>query len=160
MPRTRVFGPVVFLRVVTVALGATLFSERFGARQLLGLDQTVGTPMMASFIYWFSLLAPAFFLWTFWAASNVFARVERGDAFGPAMVRGLREIGASLMLGAFCAIVVQPTIIFLIANGSGQMRGATFNFTIENLTLVVVGAVLVLLAREGQALKASLDEIV
>ncbi len=86
--------------------------------------------------------------------------MHRGDAFGPAMVRGLREIGGSLMLGAFAAIVVQPSLIFLIGNGFSEMRGVTFDLDVENLTLALVGLVLILLARQGQKLKSKLDEFV
>jgi hypothetical protein len=111
-------------------------------------------------VYWVSLLAPAFFLAALWAASDAFVRMERGDAFGPAMVRGLREIGACLMLGAFAATVVQPSLIFLIGNGFREMRGVRFDVNVENLTLALVGLVLVLLAREGQKLRTTLDQIV
>jgi hypothetical protein len=76
------------------------------------------------------------------------------------MVRGLKEIGFNLMLGAFAAIVVQPSLIFLIGNGFREMRGVRFDLTIENLTLALVGLVLVLLARQGQTLKSKLDQFV
>ncbi len=64
-------------------------------------------------VYFISLLAPVFFLAALWAASNALVSLERGDAFGPAVVRGLKEIGFCLMIGAFAAIVVQPSLIYL-----------------------------------------------
>ena len=76
------------------------------------------------------------------------------------MVRGLNEIGGSLMLGAFAATVVQPSLTFLIGNGFREMRGVRFNLDVENLTLALVGLILILLAREGQKLKSKLDEFV
>jgi hypothetical protein len=40
------------------------------------------------------------------------------------------------------------------------MRGVRFNYDVENLTLAMVGLVLILLARQGQNLKSKLDEFV
>src|SRR4029077_6566743 len=146
-------------RFVTLGLGLALFFEQAGARQLLHLEASNGRVMMTP-VYWVSLLAPAFFLWALWAASEVVVRMDRGDGFGPAMVRGLKEIGGNLMLGAFAVIVVQPSLIFLFDNGFREMRGVRFNLDIENVTLALVGLVLILLAREGQKLKSKLDEFV
>jgi hypothetical protein len=146
-------------RIVAVGLGLALFFEQAGARQLLHLDGSDGRVMITP-VYWVSLLAPAFFLRALWAASDAFVRMDRGDAFGPAMVRGLKEIGGNLMLGAFAAIVVQPSLIFLIRNGFREMRGVRFNLDVENLTLALVGLLLILLARQGQKLKSKLDQFV
>jgi hypothetical protein len=146
-------------RIVVVGLGLALFFEQAGARQLLHLDGSDGRVMMTP-VYWVSLLAPAFFLRALWVASDAFVRMDRGDAFGPAMVRGLKEIGGNLMLGALAAIVAQPSLIFLIGNGFREMRGVRFNLDVENLTLALVGLVLILLARQGQKLKSKLDQFV
>lgn len=149
----------VLTRLVVLGVGLALFFDQTGARQLLQLGGSDGGVMMTP-VYWVSLVAPVFFLAALWAASNVLVRIDRGDAFGPAMVRGLKEIGGSLMLGAFAAIVVQPSLIFLIGNGFREMRGVRFNLDVENLTLVLVGLVLILLARQGQNLKSKLDQFV
>jgi hypothetical protein len=159
MPKPAVSLAAVITRTVTLALGLALFFEAAGARQLLHLEGATG-PVMLTPIYWVSLLAPAFFLAALWAASDVFARMDRGDAFGPAMVCGLKNIGGCLMLGAFAAIVAQPSLIFLIGNGFREMRGVRFNLNVENLTLALVGLVLIVLARHGQQLKTTLDEFV
>jgi hypothetical protein len=50
--------------------------------------------------------------------------------------------------------------MFLLGNGFRQMRGVRFNLDVENVTLALVGLVLVLLARQGEKLKAKLDEFV
>jgi Protein of unknown function (DUF2975) len=109
---------------------------------------------------WVNLLAPAFFLWALWAASNAIVRMDRGDAFGPAVVKGLKQIGGSLMLGAFAAAVVQPSLIYLIGNGFREMRGVRMDLDVENVTLALVGLVLILIAQQGQRLKSKLDEFV
>jgi len=146
-------------RIAAVTLGVALFFDQAGARHLLHLDASAPAIMLTP-TYWVSLVAPAFFLGALWAASNVFVRIDRGDAFGPAMVRGLKEIGSSLMLGAFAAIILQPSLVFLIRNNFQQMRGVKFDLTVENLTLALVGLVLILLARQGQTLKSKLDQFV
>jgi hypothetical protein len=159
VPKGRLPFTAVLTRTVVLALGLSLFFEQAGARQLLHLDGPGGAAMMTP-VYWVSLLAPIFYLWALVAASEVFVRMDRGDAFGPAMVRGLKEIGGNLMLGAFAAIVVQPSLIFLIGNGFREMRGVRFNLDVENLTLALIGLVLILLARQGQQLKSKLDQFV
>lgn len=146
-------------RIAIVALGLALFFEQAGARQLLHLDGSNGRVMMTP-VYWVSLLAPAFFLMALWAASDALVRMKCGDAFGSVMVRGLKEIGGSLMLGAFAVTVVQPSLIFLIGNGFRELHGVRFNYDVENVTLALVGLLLILLARQGRKLKSKLDQFV
>ncbi|HWA89605.1 MAG TPA: hypothetical protein VG889_06185 [Rhizomicrobium sp.] len=141
----------VLIRIVTIGFGVLLFLDQMG----LGHPDTPMTPAR-----WVALCAPAFFLWAVWAASSVFIRLDRGEAFGPAMIRGLNQIGAALMLGAFCAILLQPSVIFLIGNGFRELRGVKYDYNLENLTLVLVGLMLVLLAQHGRKLKSNLDAFV
>lgn len=159
MPKPALPSAALLIRIVTVGLGLALFFEQAGARQLLHLDGSDGRLVMTP-AYWVSLLAPAFFLRALWVASDAFVRMGRGDAFDPTMVRGLKGIGGYLMLGAFAATVAQPSLIFLIGNGFREMRGVRFDLDVENLTLALVGLVLILLAREGQKLKSTLDQFV
>lgn len=159
MSRPRLPVSAIVTRIVIVGLGLALFFEQAGARQLLHLEGAEGLVMMTP-VYWISLLAPVFYLAALWAASEVLARMNRGDAFGPAMVRGLKEIGGCLMIGAFAAIVVQPSLIHLFGNGFLEMRGVRFNLGVETMSLALVGLVLVLLARQGQKLKSNLDQFV
>jgi len=159
MPKPAVPVAAVVTRVVVVGLALALFFEQAGARQLLHLDASDGRVMMTP-VYWISLLAPIFYLTALWAASDAFVRLNRGDAFGPAMVRALREIGGCLMIGAFAAIVAEPSLIFLFNNGFREMRGVRFNLDVENLTLALIGLLLILLARQGQKLQSALDEFV
>jgi hypothetical protein len=146
-------------RGVVLALGLALFFEQAGALRLLHLEGS-GSQAMMTPVYWVSLLAPVFFLAALWSASAVFVRIDRGDEFGPAMVCGLREIGWCLMLGAWAAIVAQPSLIYLMGNGFRELRGVRFELNVENLTLALVGMVFVVLARQGQRLKTKLDEFV
>ncbi len=159
MPKPPLPIAALLTRTAVAGLGLALFFEQAGVRRLLRLDG-VDDGAMTSPVGWISLLAPAFFLWALWAASGVFVRMDRGEAFGPAIVRGLNQTGAGLMLGAWAAIVAQPSLIFLFRNGFTELRGVRFAFDVENLTLALVGLVLILLARQGQNLKAKLDQFV
>lgn len=149
----------ILTRAVALGLALALFFEQAGARQLLHLDPSEGR-IMTTPAYWVSLLAPVFFLAALWAASDAFVSLDRGDGFGPTVVCSLRNIGGCLMLGAFAAIVVQPSLIVLFNNGFLEMRGVTFNLGIENVTLALVGLLLILIARQGQKLKSKLDQFV
>ncbi len=158
MSKPRLPIAAIVTRVLVFGFGLALFFEQAGARRLLRLgpaDEVMMTP-----VYWVSLIAPVFFLGALWAASDAFVRMDRGDDFGPAMVRALKEIGGCLMLGAFAEIVLQPSLIFLIGNGFREMRGVRFELDVENLTLTLIGLVLLLLARHGQKLRSKLDEFV
>src|SRR5947199_65527 len=104
------------MRGAAILILLALFFQAAGARRLLHLDGPDGAAMMSS-VYWISLLAPIFYLSAIWAASNVFARMQSDDSFGPPVVRGLKEIGVCLMIGAFAAIVVQPSLVVLFENG-------------------------------------------
>ena len=159
MPKTTLPIAAILTRIVVLGLGLALFFEQAGARHLLHLDGSSGRIVMTS-VYWVSLLAPIFYLAALWTASDAFVRMNRGEAFGPATVRALKEIGVCLMLGAYAAIVVQPTLIFLIENGWRELRGVKFDLTIENLTIALVGIVLIALARQGQHLQSQLDQFV
>jgi hypothetical protein len=159
MPKPTWPSAALLTRIAVVGLGFALFFEQAGARHLLHLDGSDGR-LVTTPDFWVSLLAPAFFLRALWVASDAFVRMDRGDAFGSTMVKGLKEIGGNLILGAFAATVVQPSLIFLIDNGFREMRGVSFDLTVENLTLAMVGLVLILLAREGQKLKSNLDQFV
>jgi hypothetical protein len=159
MPKRRLPAAAVVTRVVVLGLLLALFFERAGALRLLHLEGEPGGVMLSQ-VYWVSMLAPIFFLAALWAASDAFVRIDRGDAFGPAMVRTLKHMGGNLMIGAFAAIVVQPSLIFLIGNGFREMRGVTFDYSVENVTLALVGFVLIALARQGGKLQSKLDEFV
>ncbi|HET9394287.1 MAG TPA: DUF2975 domain-containing protein [Candidatus Rubrimentiphilum sp.] len=159
MPKTALPVTALVIRIVVLGLALALFFEQLGARHLLHLDGSDGR-FMTTPVYWVSLLAPIFYLAALKAASDALVRMDRGDAFGPAAVRALKEIGGCLMLGAFIAIIVQPSLIFLIGNGWSEMQGVKFDLTIENLTIALIGLVLILLARQGQQLQSQLDQFV
>jgi hypothetical protein len=159
MPKTLWPSAATFMQAVVLCFALALFFEQAGARHILGLEGASGAGMMTT-LYWLSLLSPAFFLWALWAAAQCLGRIDRGESFGPSMVRGLKETGYALMLGAWVAILVQPALIHLFANGFTEMRGVRLDWSIANLTIAMVGFVLAALARAGGRIKAELDEFV
>ncbi len=110
--------------------------------------------------FWISLLAPMCYLGALMATATVFTRIDKGDAFGPAMVKGLKSIGSQLMYGAVMAIFIAPTLTFLVGNGFRSLTGMKYHFEIESLTIGLIGLMLYLLASQGAALKAELEQFV
>ncbi len=151
----------VTTKLIVLCLALALCFEKTGALELLHMDGAANPEnRIMSQAYWFSMLAPIFYLWGLWAASNVFARMDTGEAFSGAMAHGLQNVGGCLMIGAFCAIVVTPSLRFLTDTGFSRMSGAHFHFDIESLTIGLIGLALLLIAKQGRALKAELDQIV
>jgi hypothetical protein len=159
MPSFSATASAFLIRLMTFGLGIAFFLEQAGARQLLRIDPPDGTPLFTH-AYWLGLVAPAFYLWAVWAASNVFIRINKGEPFDSAIVRGMNHIGAGLMLGAWSAILLKPAMLHLIGNGFLEMRGVKLDYTVENLTVAVVGLALVMLAKQGRKLKSTLDQFV
>jgi len=142
-------------------LAATLLADQ--SRHLKGIPFEIGDPSHNVWMipaFWAGLLAPGFYLFALWAASDVFDRMDKGDAFGPAVVKGLRDIGGNLIYGACAAIFIAPTLVFLVDTGFRRLTGLKYHLEIESLTIGLIGFVLYLLARQGQALKSELDQIV
>ncbi|CAL4868963.1 hypothetical protein MMA231_03253 [Asticcacaulis sp. MM231] len=110
--------------------------------------------------FWVGLMAPGFYLCALWAASNVFTRMDKGDAFGEATVKGLKEVGSNLIWGAAAAIFIAPTLNLLIETDFQRLTGLKYDFEIESLTIGLIGFTLYLLAQQGQSLKSELDQIV
>ena len=110
--------------------------------------------------FWAGLIAPGFYLCALWAVSDVFDRMDKGDAFGEAAVKGLKDVGTNLIWGAAAAIFIAPTLRLLIETDFQRLTGLKYQFEIESLTIGLIGFTLYLLAQQGQTLKSELDQIV
>ena len=139
-------APALLIRLAIGALGIAWF-----------ISQARGPEWSAARV---GLLAPGCFFWALWSASNALFLIGRGDDFGPQVVSAVRSMGIFLMIGAFCAIVVQPALLYLAANGFTELRGASFDLSVENITIALVGIVLVILVQQVQKLKSKLEEFV
>lgn len=113
------------------------------------------------FAYWLDMLPNGFCLSALWVATHVFDRLSRGEAFNPAVVKGLRGIGLNLIMSAVSAILIIPCLKpFFEDLGHGITLGVTFNANIESVTIGLIGIVLYAVAHQGRALKTELESYV
>jgi hypothetical protein len=156
---TRKFSGAAFIaRIAAVVLLVALIVDRAAA--LPGLPFEVGDArhnITQIFVFWSALLAPGFYVCALWETGSIFARVKRGDAFGPALVRGIRWTGINLVLGALSALFFSPA---LARYAGTPAPDAPLDIDIVNLTFLFIGAALVLLARKGAAMKSELEAFV
>ncbi|HEY5257050.1 MAG TPA: hypothetical protein VIJ12_01580 [Candidatus Baltobacteraceae bacterium] len=149
-------APTIGARVTRILIwlfGAALVLEeatRFHSPRHDPYERTFWAHMMAPMLFWFALNA----------AVDAMFRLRAGEPFGPSLIKALEGIGGYLMAGAFAAIVVQPSLLYLIGNGFTEMAGVQFDLNVETVTIALVGFVLYLLARQGQKLQSALDEFV
>jgi hypothetical protein len=130
------------------------------AAVLLVLKHLAIYPASAAGADWLGLVAPALYLWAFWSGAEVFSKSRDAAVFGPALLSGLNQMGAGLMLGAWVAILAEPALRHLMQNGFVMMTGARFDLTLANLVLAFAGLTLILLARRGRQIRAELDGFV
>lgn len=150
------FGVLIRLAVFVLALAYT--GEKIAG--LKSIPFAVGSAshnVLIVFAYWAELLQPGFALCALWAASTLFGSLGRGDAFKPAVVKGMRGVGLNLLFGAFGALVLVPLFNYL-AYGAAPLR--VYGPYIESLTFGLIGLVFYMLARQGQALKSELEQFV
>jgi hypothetical protein len=151
-------GAALVARLAALGLLAALIADRAAA--LPGLPFEVGDVrhnVMQVFVFWSALLAPGFYICALWETGSIFARVKRGDAFGPALVRGIRWAGINLVLGALSALLLAPA---LARYAGTPAPDAALDVDIVNLTFLFIGAALVLLASKGAALKSELESFI
>jgi hypothetical protein len=152
-------GPAsIVIKIVVIVLALAFIKER--AALLPGLPFVDGhgihnVRLITAF--WLALFPAGSYLLAVWAASNVFGRMDKGDPFGPAIVKGLKEVSTHLMWGAAAAIAIVPTLTPALTE---RFRGFRYDPDIESVTIGLVGVVLYILAKQGQTLKAELDQFV
>ena len=148
----------LIIKIVVLAPAVAYYIEKDQA--LKALPFMVGNAehnVIQVVVFWLNLLAQGFYLCALWPASTVFARLGKGDAFGPAMVKGMRDVGLNLMLGAVAALILVPLFVSQL---DVQYRGIPHPLDIQSITIGFIGLVLYLLARQGQALKSELEQFV
>lgn len=152
----------IVLKIVVAGLTVTLIgqcAEVFKTMPWVMGDARAN--VLKVFAFWLSsILAPGFYLCALWELSNVFARMGRGDAFGPNMARGLKSTGRCLIMGAAAALVLAPSFAKWLGDNLRGFSGLHFNLDVENLTIGLIGLTLYMLARRGVALKAELEQFV
>lgn len=152
----------VILKIAAIVLAATLIAQCTAEfKTTVWVVGNAQANVLKVFAFWLSsVLAPGFYLCALWELGNVFARMGRGDAFGPAMVRGLQSTGLCLMMGASAAVVLVPSFAKWMGDNLRGFSGLHFNLDIENVTIGLIGLTLHLLARRGAGVKAELEQFV
>jgi len=141
------------LTVVVVALVGTLAAERLGYAGAWRGDVTPGA--LASQLL-FSLPA-VLQLAALWQLRQTAAVAARGEAFGPAVVRGLRGTGVCLVAGSAAAFLMP-----LVHHAMATPYPRSIEFDVAAIILAGVGAGLVFLAalvRQAGEVQSELDAI-
>ena len=154
-PLLSVFSSAIKLAVIILALAYT--SEK--AAEYHTVRFAIGSAshnVLVVFAFWAALLRPGFALCALWAASDIFASLGKGAAFGPAMIKGMHQAGLNLIFGAIGALVLAPLFGYLAYGDQPIVYGPH----IESLTFGLIGLVFYAVARQGRALTAELAQYV
>ncbi len=110
---------------------------------------------------WAGMLSTGFCLSALWVATDVVGRLSGGQAFNPAVIKGLRGIGLNLVLSALSAIVIAPFLKPLFESlGHGATLSLGVDINVQSTTVGMIGLVLFLVAQQGRALKSELESFV
>lgn len=96
-----------------------------------------------------------------WFLAGVFGRMKRGEAFTPAILTDLKALALCLLAGGLFGTVVFPLIIWTVsalATHKPSLSLLTFHGT--DLTIGLLGLVLLLVSRQGRRLRGELDQFV
>jgi hypothetical protein len=138
-----------------------IISESAGLKTLAFVHGNAWHNVGLVFAYWIDMLPQGFCLGALWVATNVFHRLGRGEAFNPAVVKGLRGIGLNLVMSAVSAILIVPCLKPLLQGlGESFVLSLAFNANVESVTIGLIGLVLYMVARQGSALKTELESFV
>ena len=149
-------------RITAIVLTVVfIISESAGLKTLAFTPGNAWHNVGLVFAYWLDMLPQGFCLGALWVATNVFHRLGRGEAFNPAVVKGLRGIGLNLVLSAVAAILIVPCLKPLLQGfGESFVLSLAFNANVESVTIGLIGLVLYMVARQGSALKTELESFV
>ena len=145
------------VRKAVLVLAALIVIDAAGAGAWIGLGQTETTTGAEIFV---RLVAPAFFLFALWMLERVMTRIERGERFSAEVARQVSLIGAGLMLGGWAAILFEPAMLYLMANGWSHLSGVVLDWSVQNIVLCMLGFFMLLMARTGASLQKTLDSFV
>ena len=112
-------------------------------------------PSVGQFIWRLPLL---FYLWAVWSVRRAIVAIGRGEGHDEAIAQLIGRVGLALFLGGIATVFVSPWLAALI-NG----RGSFAFYDVSAITVGVVGAALVLVARllgQAAAMRRELDEII
>jgi hypothetical protein len=99
-----------------------------------------------------------FYLWAVWSVRRAIVAIGRGEGHDEAIAQLIGRVGLALFLGGIATVFVSPWLAAWI-NG----RGSFAFYDVSAITVGVVGAALVLVARllgQAAAMRRELDEII
>jgi|GEM_PF-1055120 len=156
-PIPRQYAPT-FIRLAVAGLTLSLISQN--AQMIGDLDFHVGDwrhNLHQIGLFWLTLLAPGFYLCALWSTADVFSGLNRGDAFGPVLVKGLRSVGTNLLWGAAAAVFIVPTLSQWAADRFG---GFHYRTDIAAITIGALGLTLWLVAGAGERMRDEMERFV
>jgi hypothetical protein len=137
--------------LITIVLVVLLFGISV---EILGLA-THHLPNAGQLVWRMPLI---FYLWAVWSVRRAVVAIGRGQGHDAAIAQLIGRVGLALFLGGIATVFVAPWLAAWI-NG----RGSFAYYDVSAITVGVVGAALVLVARLlGQAavMRRELDEII
>ncbi|MFT3997592.1 MAG: hypothetical protein QM667_09310 [Asticcacaulis sp.] len=147
-----------FIRLAVAGLTLSLISQN--AELIRDLDFQAGDwrfNLNQIGLFWLTLLAPGFCLCALWSTADVFAGLERGDGFGPVLVKGLRNVGSNLLWAAAASVVIVPTLTAWVSDRFG---GFHYNADITAVTIGALGLTLWLVAGTGEKMRREMESFV
>ena len=166
-PALKFLGVMTRIVVIVLIVALFLFKSLILYHQgeaakdpMIGNDVAMFFFSMLSPKFWVNLITPICYLSALLAASNVFMRLSRGNAFTPSLVKGLREIGFYLISGSLYVSLVQPSLISFFSRGLSVSNDTQFRISIDTITLFLIGLVLIILANQGKKLQSDLESFV
>ena len=112
-------------------------------------------PSVGQFVWRLPLL---FYLWAVWSVRRAVVAIGRGEGHDEAIAQLIGRVGLALFLGGLATVFIAPWLAAWI-NG----RGSFAFYDVSAITVGVVGAALVLVARllgQAAAMRRELDEII
>lgn len=111
---------------------------------------------MLSPIFWLKIMPTIYYVTSMWHLSGIFRAISKGEEFTLTIVNGLQKAGSNLLFGACFAILFSPTLIEWFS----LRGGIKFKTNSESLIILLVGAALYMIARQGEKMRKELEEIV
>ncbi len=148
----------LLIKTLVVVVTLILIDQEFKTvLNLTWVNGSVFANVALVFAFWTTLLAPGFYLIALWWLGAFFGRQRTPEEFSQAIVQSLRETGQCLLIGAPCALLVEPAAMtFLTAEGGNF----PLSEMVEDLTIGLIGLALYVLAAAGQRVHDELTQIV
>lgn len=110
---------------------------------------------MLSPIFWLKIMPSLFYITAMWHLAGIFRAISNGQEFTRSIVSGMEKTGSNLVWGAGFAILFSPNLIqWISARG-----GFTFKANTETLLILLLGAALFMLSKQGEKMRNELEEI-